>query len=271
MAGRPESDLVGAGAGRSDPDSPGDETIRLDALPERESHSVHEAVPGTPAGLPPIQRDANIQGGSASTLQGPHPSTSSTIPGRAMDAPPIVSQTGLPAQSSATQSVESAAGLHPLHSTSDGTQLEPPPQEATPARGMLPLRGSVRLGGPLQGPPTISQELDTDRSARYASARSIGQFQQSTSEVADSASARAAAPPPVPSENSSRSDQRTLPMGLVPPHQQLGTDPLRRVRSCDQFQQSASMALDSASPPLQHLRRLHLQKIPLSPTSGLRQ
>ena len=165
MASRPISGPDGAGAGRSDPGSPDEATIRLDALPERESHSVHEAVPGTPAGLPPVQRDANIQGGSASTLQGPHPSTSSTIPGRAMAAPPIVSQAGLPVQSSSAQSVDSVAGLHQPPPTSDGAQAEPPPRETTPARGMLPRPRSVSLRGSGQGPPTITQQWETGPSA----------------------------------------------------------------------------------------------------------
>mgnify|MGYP001215205450 CR=1 FL=1 len=75
MGDRPISAVDDSGAGRGDPDSPSDETIRLDPRPERESHSVHEAVPGGPAGPPPVQRDANTRDVSASTPQGPHPST----------------------------------------------------------------------------------------------------------------------------------------------------------------------------------------------------
>ena len=75
MGDRPISAVDDSGAGRGDPDSPSDETIRLDALPERESHSVHEAVPGGPAGQPPSQWDANTRDVSASTPRGPDPST----------------------------------------------------------------------------------------------------------------------------------------------------------------------------------------------------
>ena len=67
MANRPESAAGDAEVGLGDPDSPSEQTIRLDPRPERESHSVHEAVPGTPAGLPSVQRDANTHDVSAST------------------------------------------------------------------------------------------------------------------------------------------------------------------------------------------------------------
>ena len=171
MADRPESDAGSGPAGRGDLDSPSDDTVRLVRPTTRESHSDGDRFPGGPAGQPSVQQDANIQDVSASAPRGPDPSTSSTIPGRAMDAPPIVSQTGLPAQSSSAQSVDSAAGLHQPPPTSDGAQVEPPSRETTPARGMLPRPRSVRLRGSGQGPPTLTQQWDTDLSARYASAR----------------------------------------------------------------------------------------------------
>ena len=162
MATRPDSDSESGQAGRGDLDSPSDDTVRLGRPTTRDSHSDGDRPPGTPAGPPPVQRDANTRDVSASTPRGPDPSTSSTIPGRAMDVPPIVSQTGLPAQSSSAQSVDSVAGLHQPPPTSDGAQVEPQPRETTPARGMLQRPRSVRLRGSGQGPPTTTQQWDTD-------------------------------------------------------------------------------------------------------------
>ena len=78
MADRPDSDPVGAGAGRGDPESPDEATIRLEPRPARESHSFGDTAPGALAGQPSVQQDANIQGGSASTLRGPDPLTEVT-------------------------------------------------------------------------------------------------------------------------------------------------------------------------------------------------
>ena len=75
MGDRPESDSGSGPAGRGDPDSPSDETIRLERPTGRDSHSVGDTAPGSPAGQPSVQRDANIPGVSASDPQGPHPST----------------------------------------------------------------------------------------------------------------------------------------------------------------------------------------------------
>ena len=75
MGDRPSSDPGTGQAGRGDPESPDEQTIRLDPRPARESHSSGDSAPGAPAGQPSDLRDANIRDVSASIPQGPHPST----------------------------------------------------------------------------------------------------------------------------------------------------------------------------------------------------
>ena len=171
MADRPESDAGSGPAGRGDLDSPSDDTVRLVRPTMRESHSDGDRVPGGPAGQPSVPQDANIQDVSASAPQGSATSTSSTISGRAMDAPPIVSQVGLPAQSSSAPPVDSAVGLHQSPATPEGARVEPPTTEATPARGIQPRPRPVGSRGAGQGPPTPIQQRDADRPARYAFTR----------------------------------------------------------------------------------------------------